>query len=86
MENIKTLTDLLEYLASLTEEANNRVDWSALPLFGGDEPKDTELVWSWDVNNLLVGTCRDDLEIVPRDKLDLEISDLAKASAIAGIW
>lgn len=42
-------------------------DWSTdLPTFGGAEPRDTDGVWSWDAERLLVGTGPQDLEIVPR--------------------
>ncbi len=41
-------------------------DWTDLPVFGGKEPEDTAGVWSWDSENLLVGTCIGDLEIVSR--------------------
>ena len=37
-----------------------------LAVYGGTEPDDTEGVWSWDAERLLVGTCSDDFEIVPR--------------------
>ena len=37
-----------------------------LPTFGGPEPDDTSGVWSWDETRLLVGSCIDDLRIVPR--------------------
>ena len=37
-----------------------------LPKFGGTAPTDIPDAWSWDENNLLVGSCIDDLEIVPR--------------------
>lgn len=46
--------------------AHGELDWSALPKFGGEEPGDTNEVWSWDADRLLVGSCRDDLEIVDR--------------------
>lgn len=32
------------------------VDICALPTFGGEPPADTQEVWSWDEDNLLVGT------------------------------
>ncbi len=40
-----------------------------LPTFGGDAPADLNEVWSWDENNLLAGSCIDDLEIVPRSDI-----------------
>lgn len=43
------------------------LDWTSLPTFGGTEPRDTVGVWSWDADNLLVGTCASDLRIEPRN-------------------
>lgn len=43
------------------------LDWTALPTFGGAEPRDTSGVWSWDEGRLLVGTCGSDLRIVSRN-------------------
>ncbi len=40
---------------------------SDLPAYGGETPSDTQEVWSWDSDRLLVGTCADDLQIVGRD-------------------
>ena len=45
--------------------AHGRPDWTSLPNYGGEEP-DTDGVWSWDADRLLVGSCADDLEIVTR--------------------
>jgi hypothetical protein len=36
--------------------SQNGVDLGTLPTFGGIEPRDTSGVWSWDEDNLLVGT------------------------------
>lgn len=47
--------------------SGNDIDFAELPTFGGEEPSDTSGVWSWDKNNLLVGTCVDDMEIVSRE-------------------
>ncbi|MBU1067461.1 hypothetical protein KKE60_06715 [Patescibacteria group bacterium] len=45
--------------------------WSGdLPTFGGDEPRYTEGVWSWDAERLLVGENLDCLRIVTRDEWD----------------
>jgi len=41
----------------------------SLPLYGGEAPSDTEGVWSWDKNRVLVGTCVEDLKIENRDYL-----------------
>ncbi len=47
--------------------AHGVLDWTDLPVFGGDEPADTAGVWSWDAMRLLVGSSADELMIVPRD-------------------
>lgn len=41
-------------------------DWTSLPTFGGEEPADTDEIWSWDADSLLVGSCASELEIIPR--------------------
>jgi predicted transcriptional regulator len=43
-------------------------DWSSLPVFGGSEPPQTVGIWSWDENDLIVGTCSADISIVPREE------------------
>lgn len=43
------------------------LDWTSLPTFGGEAPSDTEGVWSWDEDRLLVGSSASDLTIEPRD-------------------
>lgn len=47
-------------------KTDGTLDWSSLPVFGGEEPASTLGVWSWDETHLLVGECADDLAIVPR--------------------
>lgn len=42
------------------------LDWTDLPTFGGDEPRDTTGIWSWDAECLLIGRCASELEIVSR--------------------
>lgn len=49
--------------------AHGEIDWSSLPVFGGDEPSDTWGVWSWDERFLLVGSCADDLRMEPREAI-----------------
>ena len=58
------IDDLGDLLAVVQDHAPDEFD--NLPTFGGDEPKDTLEVWSWDAKRLLVGTCLADLEIVDR--------------------
>lgn len=40
--------------------------WDSLPTFGGIEPVDTEGVWSWDSENMIVGTCSGDIQLSKR--------------------
>lgn len=59
----------LETLAALCEllrTGDVGGDWDDLPVFGGPEVHDTRGVWSWDEGSLLVGTCSNDLDVVPR--------------------
>jgi hypothetical protein len=58
---IDDLDDLLIVLRDYQPESLDD-----LPTLGGVEPDDTEQVWSWDADRLLVGTCCADLEIVNR--------------------
>lgn len=39
-----------------------------LPTFGGPDVLDTTAIWSWDSENVLRGTCADDLRIEPREE------------------
>lgn len=64
-----TLDALLAYLQSPAGEALSDRDWTNLPTFGGSDPRNTREVWSWDARRLLVGTCADDLRIVPRPRM-----------------
>lgn len=51
------LKDLLIELRSMTDEELEQVDMSSLPVFGGEEPDlAAGEVWSWDADNLLIGT------------------------------
>ena len=43
--------------------------WSSdLPNFGGEEPDDTDGVWSWDETRLIVGSFAGDLAIITREE------------------
>lgn len=51
-----------------------------LPTFGWRWPVDENLgVWSWDAKRLIVGTCADDLQIIPRESAGIE-----EAEQVAG--
>ena len=70
ISDASSLSDLaaaLRATRNLPADDQDNVNWTSLPTFGGTEPDDTREVWSWDADNLLVGTCADDLKIVPRD-------------------
>ena len=43
-----------------------------MPSFGGEEPRCTAGVWSWDETHLLVGRCADELELVSREQHEAE--------------
>lgn len=43
-------------------------DWTDLPVYGGEGPRDTSEVWSWDASRLMVGTCKDDMGLVERSQ------------------
>lgn len=45
--------------------AQGEIDYSSLPTFGGDAV-DLPGVWSWDADRLLIGSCAEDLAILPR--------------------
>lgn len=64
--NAPTLDQLF---ASLKDRAQELHD--DLPTFGGEAPARTDGVWSWDATRAIVGECVDDLQIVPRDDLDI---------------
>jgi len=72
MKNIKQLLNVMKecdneiWLTAGLPFAHGEQDWTDLPTFGGDEPKNTDGIWSWDKCHLIVGTCAHDLEIVER--------------------
>ncbi len=68
---IDGLDDLLVVLkwggdVRVWDERGTERDLSQLPEFGGEYPKRTAELWSWDEDRFLVGTCSDDFEIVDR--------------------
>ncbi len=65
-ENLEQLRDAM--IADDPAVLDRHGQWSSnLPNFGGVEPADTVEVWSWDEGRVLLGTCRDDLSINPRE-------------------
>tara|TARA_R110002020_G_scaffold394688_1_gene604681 strand:+ start:790 stop:1002 length:213 start_codon:yes stop_codon:yes gene_type:complete len=67
LNEITTLEELLEFLQN---EDTTDIDMSDLPTFGGSTPDITECVWSWDDNNIIIGDCAEDYQIVSRDFLN----------------
>lgn len=67
MTTTAATTSLEGLLLVLRTQSVPEREWTRLPTFGGDEPRSTSGVWSWDATRLLVGTCADDLRIVPRE-------------------
>jgi hypothetical protein len=75
LNNAKNLNELLEIMQlEITPDDSNNNEWENLPTFGGEEPKDTGEIWSWDKTRLIVGTCKNDIEIIDRNHSRLAIS------------
>ena len=53
----------------LRKDIVESIDTTDLPVFGGEEPADTEGIYSWDEDSYLIpgGDYRDDWQIVPRN-------------------
>lgn len=52
----KNLDELLEVLSSYDDDEvklDEIANLAGLPTFGGDEPENTDGIWSWDADNLL---------------------------------
>ncbi len=64
-ENLNELFQMMKSEDQILNELYH--DWSSLPTFGGDEPKSTIGIWSWDEKNMIIGTCANDIQMVPRD-------------------
>ena len=64
----RVVPDLAALLDWMRENPN--ADWTDLPTFGGPDIHDTDCVWSWDENSVLVGEGKGDLEILRRDSAD----------------
>jgi hypothetical protein len=67
VEAVARATTLEELLVALQlDDPDDRVDWTSLPSFGGEDTIRNRSVWSSDPTHLLVGSCADDLAIVSR--------------------
>ena len=64
--NLSDLVEALRQTCALSPDDQDAIDWSELPTFGGAEPADTQGVWSWDADSVLVGSCADDLKVIGR--------------------
>jgi hypothetical protein len=80
-----SLEQLLAYMQNETPFAPASAAWMAaglpvhrdggaafglVPTYGGVEPEWAEEIWGWDECHLLVGFCRQTLEIIPRGSFD----------------
>lgn len=63
----RNLRDLLESMRTGRTPGDL---WDDLPTFGGRDIEHTLAVWSWDATHAIVGTCADDLNIVPRSEVE----------------
>ena len=61
---MQNLNDVFEAM-----KKNADLNWEDLPSWG-EEPENTQQVWSWDAKRAIVGTCAGDIEIVDRDEID----------------
>ena len=52
IDESSTLDELLDALSEMADSRN--VNMQALPTFGGNEPDETDGVWSWDRRRLLI--------------------------------
>ena len=77
IDRCQDLTELAEYLNGLERDASldetrvaERVDLTRLPTYGGEQPRDTIGVYSWDVDSLLYydGPAHRPWVISPREK------------------
>lgn len=66
------LATLLDVIRSLPEDEDHATEhaMTELPTYGGQEPRDTSGVWSWDEKSLLVGRGDGDMTIVSRTDRD----------------
>ncbi|MBN8465064.1 hypothetical protein JYJ95_00965 [Corallococcus exiguus] len=62
LRNLEDLTAVLQRWGHGLEG----LPWSELPTFGGEAPRETEGVWSWDATRLLVGDRPDVVRLLPR--------------------
>ena len=61
-----TAKNLPELLVAMRRDAFDDWEMSALPTFGGSEPRDTTEIWSWDATHVITGTHPGDYTIEKR--------------------
>lgn len=61
-----TPTNLETLLEAIRAGAYTEQQMTELPTFGGEEPLDTDGIWSWDETRLIVGLCAEDMRIIDR--------------------
>ena len=69
IEPAPNLGSLPALLQAMIDDDPRVSDWTELPTYGGRPPATLDGVWSWDRESVIVGTCGDDLEIIPRGEL-----------------
>jgi len=59
--------NLDDLFVQMKEDNPNLPTWDNLPIFSNRPIEHTIKVWSWDDTRMIVGTCAEDLMIVPRE-------------------
>jgi hypothetical protein len=81
----KNLSGLLEAILAIRQE-DQSIEFDKimerLPTFGGEEPAETDGIWSWDRDNLLVSNGAGDLAII--DRPSYEVVDLETDEVLEG--
>lgn len=72
-QSFESITDLDDLYQKMLNNHPSTLDrfgqWSSdLPNFGGEEPDDTDGVWSWDETRLIIGEFAGNLEIITREE------------------
>jgi len=82
----KNLSELLDAILAIRQE-DQSIEFDKvmerLPTFGGKEPAETDGIWSWDEDSLLVCNAACDLVIVDRpsyEVLDLETNEVLEGT------
>jgi hypothetical protein len=69
IDSAESLEELLAVIRDMEAEDPTVLDRYIcdLPVFGGEDPEDTSLIWSWNETHWLVGACVAEMGIEPRD-------------------